>query len=84
MTKRRCRDKISEHGLTEAEVIQMAMDKLQWPKAKVISWYNKENPALKKARPRELVDRGDTDRIVELLDKRERDRIAEQFNKNKS
>jgi hypothetical protein len=83
MPKRTCRDKISEDGLTESQVIELAMEKFQWPRAKVVSWYNKENPSLRKARPRELVERGDTDRIIELLDKRECDRIAEQ-NKKKS
>ena len=82
MTKRRCRDKISEDGLTREEVLQMAMDKLQWSYDKVKSWYRKENAALNGSRPEELVDRGDTDRIVALLEKRESDRLKEQFNRS--
>jgi hypothetical protein len=74
MTKRTCRNKINENGLTKEEVIQLAMDKMQWKRAKVLSWYKLENPHLNGARPEELVDRGDTDRIIELLDRRERER----------
>jgi hypothetical protein len=74
MTKRTCRNKINENDLTKEEVIQLAMDKMQWKRAKVLSWYKLENPHLKGARPEELVDRGDTDRIIELLDRRERER----------
>ena len=74
MPKRRCRDKISEDGLTREQVIEMAILKLDWTRKKVLSWYELENAALKHSRPSELVDRGDTDRIVELLDRRERER----------
>jgi hypothetical protein len=77
MSKRTCRNPHSTDGLTEAQVIELAMTKLLWSRQKVISWYNKENPSLKKARPRELVERGDTDKIVEFLNKREADRLAE-------
>ena len=42
-----------------------------------MSWVEKENPALKHARPRELVDRGLGEQVIELLNKRERDRIKE-------
>ena len=54
------------------------MEKFGWTKTKCISWYEKENPSLKKARPRELVERGQTELIEELLNKRERDRKKEQ------
>ena len=77
MTKRTCRNPLRTDGLTENQVIELAMKKLKWTREKVVSWYNKENAALKKARPRELVERGDTDRIVELLDRREREREKE-------
>ncbi len=63
------------------QVITLAMEKLAWPRKKVLSWYELENAALKKARPSELVDRGDTDRIVELLDRRERERKNNQARK---
>jgi hypothetical protein len=59
----------------------MAIQKLQWTRKKVLSWYELENASLKHARPCELVDRGDTDRIIELLNKRERDRIRERDKK---
>ena len=81
MPKRRCRNPLRTDGLTRDQVIQMAIEKLEWPRAKVLSWYEKENASLKKARPRELVERGDTDRIVDLLNKREYDRKSEQRNK---
>lgn len=85
MTKRRCRNphKTPEEGaLTEAQVLELAMRKLNWKLPKVISWYNLENAALNHARPRELVERGDTDRIVTLLDKREADRLKEDRKRN--
>jgi D-lyxose ketol-isomerase len=53
------------------------MEKLGWPRKKVMSWTEKENPALKHARPRELVDRGQGELVIELLNKRERDRVKE-------
>lgn len=77
MTYRRCRNPLRTDGLTMEQVITMAMEKLQWSRKKVLSWYELENPALKHARPSELVERGDTDRIVDLLNKREADRKKE-------
>lgn len=81
MTKRKCRNPHDAGHLTMEEVIKLAMQKLGWPRAKCLSWYEKENASLKHARPRELVERGQTDLIVVLLDKRERDRKKEQSDK---
>jgi len=81
MPKRRCRNPIRTDGLTKEEVIQMAMEKLKWKRPKVLSWYELENAALKHARPSELVDRGDTDRIVELLERREQERLKNERKK---
>jgi D-lyxose ketol-isomerase len=53
------------------------MEKLQWPRKKVMSWVEKENPSLKHARPRELVDRGQGELVIALLEKRENDRKKE-------
>ena len=62
--------------LPEVEnLITLAMEKLKWSRKKVLSWLEKENPALKKARPIECIDRGEIDKVKELLDKRESDRI---------
>jgi hypothetical protein len=57
-------------GLSQEEIISMAMDAFGWPYKKILSWYNKENANLNKARPSELVERGNTDPIVELLKRR--------------
>ena len=78
MPKRKCRNPIRTDGLTMEQIITLAMEKLEWSREKVLSWYEKENASLKKARPSELVDRGTTDPIVELLNKREADRKREQ------
>jgi hypothetical protein len=42
-----------------------------------MSWVEKENPSLKHARPRELVDRGQGELVIALLEKRENDRKKE-------
>ncbi len=57
-------------GLSEAEIIAMAMEAFEWPYKKIMSWYQLENAALNHARPCELVERGNTDPIVELLKRR--------------
>lgn len=53
------------------------MEKLGWTRKKVMSWVEKENASLKHARPRELVDRGQGELVIELLNKREADRKRE-------
>lgn len=77
MTYRRCRNPHRTDGPTLEQIITLAIEKLKWPRKKVMSWVEKENPALKHARPRELVDRGLGEQVIELLNKRERDRIKE-------
>lgn len=74
MPKRTCRNPHNKPSLSKEEVIKLAMEKLGWKRPKVLSWYELENPHLKKTRPSELVDRCDTDSIVELLNRRERER----------
>lgn len=83
MTYRRCRNPHRTDGPTLEEIITLAMEKLQWSRKKVMSWVEKENPALNHARPRELVDRGQGDQVVELLNKRERDRKNETQRRSK-
>ncbi len=83
MPKRRCRNPLRTDGLNMEEIITLAMNKLQWSREKCLSWYEKENASLNKSRPRELMERGDTDRIITLLNKREADRIKEQKGKKK-
>jgi len=77
MTKRKCRNPHNNGNLTMEQIITLAMDKLGWPRAKCLSWYEKENASLKHARPRELMERGQTNLIEELLNKREKDRKKE-------
>ena len=57
-------------GLSQEEILAMAQDAFGWPYKKILSWYMKENASLNKARPCELVERGNTDPIVELLERR--------------
>lgn len=77
MTYRRCRNPHRTDGPTLEQIVTLAIEKLKWSRKKVMSWVEKENPALKHARPRELVDRGLGEQVIELLNKRERDRINE-------
>lgn len=56
------------------EIIELAMEKLQWKRPKVLSWYKLENPHLGGARPEELVNRGESDRVIAFLVRRERER----------
>lgn len=83
MTKRKCRNPHRTDGLNMEQIITLAMSKLGWSRAKCLSWYEKENASLKHARPRELMERGQTNLIEELLDKREKDRKKEQDGKKK-
>jgi hypothetical protein len=78
MPYRKCRNPLRTDGLTMDQVIEMAIDAFGWPRKKVLSWYELENPALRKSRPSELVDRGDTDKIIEFLERRKRERINNQ------
>lgn len=83
MSYRRCRNPHKTDGPTLEEIVELAIKKLGWNRKKVMSWVEKENPALKHARPRELVDRGQGELVVELLDKRERDRLKEDERRKK-
>ena len=75
MTYRRCRNPHRTDGPTLEQIVTLGIEKLGWPRKKVLSWTEKENPALKDARPRELVDRGLGEKVIELLNKREKDRV---------
>ena len=76
MTYRRCRNPHRTDGLTRAQVIELAIKAFDWPRAKVLSWYEKENPRLKKARPSELVDRGQSEIVEEFLNLKNQERLA--------
>ena len=82
MTYRRCRNPHRTDGPTLEQIVTLAIEKLKWSRKKVMSWVEKENPALKHARPRELVDRGLGEQVIELLNKREKDRIKEDQKRN--
>lgn len=77
MSYRRCRNPHRTDGPTLEQIVTLAMEKLQWTRKKVMSWVEKENPSLKHSRPRELVDRGQGELVIDLLNKRERDRVKE-------
>lgn len=80
MTYRRCRNPHptpeGEEPITEGEIIEMAMECFGWDRKKVKSWYLKENPRLKKARPSELVDRGLGYLVVEFLKLKNEERLV--------
>jgi uncharacterized protein (DUF2384 family) len=79
MTYRKCRNPhrpVSENE--QEDIIVLAMECFGWTRKKVQSWYEKENPRLKKARPRELVDRGQGDQVVEFLETKRQERTANQ------
>jgi hypothetical protein len=61
---------------THQEIISLAMEKLNWKRPKVLSWYKLENPHLGGARPEELVNRGESDRVIDFLNRRERERCS--------
>ena len=79
MTYRKCRNPHptpeGEEPITEGEIIEMAMDCFGWDRKKVKSWYLKENPRLKKARPSELIDRGQGHLVVEFLKLKKEERL---------
>ena len=51
------------------------MECFAWDRKKVKSWYLKENPRLRKARPSELVDRGQGKLIIEFLESKREERF---------
>ena len=68
--------------LTKEEVIQLAMDAFDWKELKCIAWYKLEIKGLAGNSPKELVQRGQTSKIVELL-KREKS-LRLNFEKNQA
>lgn len=79
MTYRKCRNPHptpeGEEPITEGEIIEMAMECFAWDRKKCKSWYLKENPRLKKARPSELIDRGQGHLVVEFLNAKKEERF---------
>lgn len=82
MPYRKCRNPHptpeGEEPITEAEIVEMAIECFGWDRKKVKSWYLKENPRLKKARPSELVDRGMGHLVVEFLKIKKEERLSNQ------
>jgi uncharacterized protein (DUF2384 family) len=80
MTYRKCRNPHptpeGEELFTEAEIKALAAECFGWPKAKVNSWYTKENPRLRKSRPQELVDRGQGQLVVDFLESKREEKYA--------
>lgn len=80
MTYRRCKNPHplpeGEEPVTIEEIIELAMECFNWPRAKVKSWSEKENPRLKKSRPRELCDRNQGWMVVDFLEEKREERLA--------
>ncbi|MBC7396671.1 MAG: hypothetical protein H7333_04435 [Bdellovibrionales bacterium] len=72
-------DPIEERDdMTKEEVIQLAMDCFLWKELKCLSWYKLQNPSLSGNSPKELVQRGQTSKLVVFLKKKAQDRIRGQ------
>jgi len=52
------------------EIIEIAMDAYQWKEAKVLSWYKLQIPQLGGNSPKELVQRGQTSKLITFLQKK--------------
>jgi hypothetical protein len=59
--------------MNKEEIISLAMERLGWTERKVRSWYKKENNWLKGNSPKELVERGESEIVVEFLMSRQKD-----------
>jgi len=59
--------------MKKEEIISLAMERLGWNEKKVRSWYKKENNWLKGNSPKELVERGEFDKVVDFLMSRQKD-----------
>lgn len=56
-----------ESTVDQSYVLDLAKDTYGWTKAKLLSWYKKENKNLGGASPRELVNRGEGQAVVDFL-----------------
>jgi hypothetical protein len=63
--------------MTKEQIIEMAMDCLGWKEAKCVSWYTQENRWLGGNSPRELMQRGETEKVVKFLQQRLKERIED-------
>lgn len=54
--------------MTKDEIVALAMECFQWKELKCLSWYKLQNPHLGGNSPKELVQRGQTSKIVEFLE----------------
>lgn len=59
--------------MNKHEIIFLAMERLGWTEAKVRSWYKEENRWLNGLSPKELVDRGEAQEVVDFLMSRQKD-----------
>lgn len=78
MTKRHNRPTSTSSDPTSGEIIQLAIECFGWTREKVLSWYERENPRLKKSRPSELVNRGQGQVVIEFLESKRQERITNQ------
>lgn len=83
MTYRKCRNPHptpeGEKVITSEDIILLAIECFNWKRPKVVSWFNKENARLKKARPSELVDRGQGKLVVEFLESKKAERLHNEY-----
>ena len=55
---------------SKEEIIELAMEAFEWKESKCLSWYKLQIPQLNGNSPMELVQRGQTSKIIDFLDKR--------------
>ena len=60
------------HTVGREQIIALAMDCMDWPLARSVSWYTKENRWFNYNSPRELVQRGEQQTVIDFLFNRKR------------
>jgi hypothetical protein len=55
---------------TRESIISLAMACLNWPRARATSWYTQENRWFNTNSPRELVQRGEGQTVIDFLEAR--------------
>lgn len=56
--------------ITKEEVIALAMEVMDWKLSRAISWYKTENRWFKGNSPKELVQRGEGQTLIDFLESR--------------
>lgn len=63
--------------MTKQEIIALAMESFGWKEAKCLSWFKLENKLLGGNSPFELMQRGETDKVVQFLKRKRAERTRD-------